>query len=56
MPPKVDPTEVRFSNFAYIQLTSRFSEVRQDQLLHLPPNWVPLVSYNLIHLERQEGW
>ncbi len=56
MPPKVDPSEVRFSNFAYIQSTLKFSEVRLGLLPLLLPSWVHLVLYISSHLECQEGW
>ena len=44
MPPKVDPTEVRFSILVIIEFTSKYLEGSQALLQLLPPNWVLLVS------------
>ena len=45
MPPKIDPTEVRFSTSPLIQSTSRSSEVNPDLLLPWPPNSALSVWY-----------
>ena len=55
MPPKVDPTEVRFSIIFPMQSTSKYSEESQDQLPHLLPNSVLSVWYHFDHVECQEG-
>lgn len=55
MPPKVDPTEVRYSTSFPTQSTSKSSAVNQDPLPPSPPNSVPSVWYTPINSERQEG-
>jgi len=44
MPPKVDPSEVRFSIILSIQSTLKYSVEKQDQLLPSPLSWVLSVS------------
>lgn len=56
MPPKVDPTEVRFSIILSMQSTLKYSEVSQDQQPHLPLSSALSVWYNIHHVECQEGW
>lgn len=56
MPPKVDPTEVRFSMLFSMQSTLKYSEESQDQPPHLLLNSVLSVWYNIHHVECQEGW
>jgi hypothetical protein len=56
MPPKVDPTEVRFSTSYLTQSTLKSSAASPDPLLPSPPNSAPSVWYARIYSERQEGW
>ena len=55
MPPKVDPTEIRYSTSFVIQSTSRSSEENPDPLPLWPPNLVPSVWYTHNNIERQES-
>lgn len=55
MPPKVDPTEVRYSTSNPTQSTLKSSAVNQDLPQPSPPNWVLWVWYSSIYAERQEG-
>ena len=55
MPPKVDPTEVRFSKSFVIQSTSKFSVESPDLPLLSLPSSVLSVSYHFHNQERQEG-
>ena len=45
MPPKIDPTEIRYSTSCHIQSTSKSSEDSQDLLPPWLPNSVLLASY-----------
>lgn len=55
MPPKVDPTEIRYSTALPIQSTSRSSEENPDPQPLWPPNSVPSVWYTHNNSERQES-
>ena len=56
MPPKVDPTEVRFSIILSMQSTLKYSAESQDQQQHLLLSSALSVWYNIHHVECQEGW
>ena len=56
MPPKVDPSEVRFSNYPIMQLTLKFLVEKPVLLLLSLLNWVPSVWYLKHYLECQKGW
>jgi len=56
MPPKVDPTEVRFSKAFLIQSTLKFSVVNLGPPLLLLPSSALSVSYISHNQERQKGW
>jgi hypothetical protein len=55
MPPKVDPSEVRFSTLLPTQSTLKSSVESQDLPPLSPLNWVLSVWYAAGYLERQEG-
>ena len=55
MPPKVDPTEVRYSTSFSTQSTSKFSAVNQDPLPPSPPNSALSAWYPPLYAERQKG-
>ena len=52
MPPKVDPTEVRYSTIWVMQSTLKFSEESLDPLPLLPLNLVLSVWYGIDDSER----
>ncbi len=56
MPPKVDPSEVRFSTYQPIQSILKFSVDRQVLQLHLLPNLVLSAWYSNNNQERKKSW